>query len=481
MEMVPIAAAGSLENDRMCKELGIDITIVMDNDLICDESIIDVSAAMEPARWPECCIYRAPGRIRKINKEAYTPKLISIGPFHHGGKEVRDEDGEKELRDMEKLKVRKLKEFCDRTGKCQKEIAVIIEKNLDKIRHCYSESFDIGKEDFMKMVLLDSTFIIELLLRFDDREKYNDDFILGNPMLNSNIRLDLILLENQLPFFILVELYEKFCVGHSKKTIFELACDYFFPFIEKEPEKEKMKEVKHFTDLIRLSHCPNNLEFKDRVKNPWTATKLYETGVIFKLHDKGSLGIHFHKSLSTKTCPCFNFSWLLKCLLGLTGFGCLEHTQPLLKIPKFIINERTEGILRNIMLLEQCHYPLDAFVCNHMAILDYLINTREDVEFLIEKNIIDNDLGSNEVIAEMVNTLCLEIVEKKSCYADLAEDLCDHYAQNCNRSMGYLRRTYFSNLWRTTVTIVGLIVFGFTFWSTIRPYVAPKIDSVHCV
>ena len=162
MEMVPIAAAGSLENDRMCKELGIDITIVMDNDLICDESIIDVSAAMEPARWPECCIYRAPGRIRKINKEAYTPKLISIGPFHHGGKEVRDEDGEKELRDMEKLKVRKLKEFCDRTGKCQKEIAVIIEKNLDKIRHCYSESFDIGKEYFMKMVLLDSTFIIEL-------------------------------------------------------------------------------------------------------------------------------------------------------------------------------------------------------------------------------------------------------------------------------------------------------------------------------
>lgn len=49
MEMVPIAATGSLENDHTCKELGTDITIVMDNDLICDESIIDVSAAMEPA------------------------------------------------------------------------------------------------------------------------------------------------------------------------------------------------------------------------------------------------------------------------------------------------------------------------------------------------------------------------------------------------------------------------------------------------
>ena len=158
MEMVPVAAAGSLENDHMCKELGIDITTVINSDLICDESIIDVSAAMEPARWPECCIYRAPGRIRKINKEAYTPKLISIGPFHHGRKEVRDEDGQKELRDMEELKVRKLKEFCDRTGKGQKEIAGIIEKNQDKIRRCYSESFDINKEDFMKMVLLEFFF-----------------------------------------------------------------------------------------------------------------------------------------------------------------------------------------------------------------------------------------------------------------------------------------------------------------------------------
>ncbi|XP_023887874.1 UPF0481 protein At3g47200 [Quercus suber] len=481
MEMVSTAAADSLENDHMYKEQGIDITIVINNNLICDESIIDVSAAMEPARWPECCIYRAPGRIRKINKEAYTPKLISIGPFHHGQKEVRDEDGQKELRDLEKLKVRKLKEFCDRTGKCQKEIAGTIEKNQDKIRRCYSESFDINKEDFMKMVLLDSTFIIELLLRADDREKYEDDFILCNPMLNDDIQIDLILLENQLPFFILKELYEKFYERHSEKPIFQLACKYFSPFIEKIPEDEKMKEVKHFTDLIRLSHCLDNLKFKKRVKNPCTATKLYETGVIFKLHDKGLLDMHFHKSLSTKTSPCFNFSWLLKCLLGLTGFECLEHTQPLLKIPRFIIDDDTEGLLRNIMLLEQCHYPLEAFVCNHVGILDYLINTREDVELLIEKNIIYNDLGSNEVIAEMVNKLCLEISERKSCYADLAEDLCDHYAQHCNRSMGYLRRTYFSNLWRTTVTIVGLIVFGFTFWSTIKPYVAPRIDSVHCV
>ena len=65
---------------------------------------------------------------------------------------------------MEMLKVRYFKEFCYRIGKSQKEIASIIEENEVKIRHCYLEIFDISSEDFVKMVLLDSTFIIELFL-----------------------------------------------------------------------------------------------------------------------------------------------------------------------------------------------------------------------------------------------------------------------------------------------------------------------------
>ena len=86
--MVPTTVAGSLQNDRMYKELSIDIPIFMANDF------------MEPIRRPKCCIYRAPKRLHKINKDAYTPKLISIGPFHHDGKQPRDEENEKDLRDM---------------------------------------------------------------------------------------------------------------------------------------------------------------------------------------------------------------------------------------------------------------------------------------------------------------------------------------------------------------------------------------------
>ena len=199
----------------------------MENNLMYEELIIDVPLVMEPVQWRECCIYKVPKKLRQVNKEAYTPKLISIGPFHHGEKdlrgekELRDEENENVPRDMEMLKVRYFKDFCYRTGKCQKEIARIIEENEVKIRHCYAEISKLNSEDFVKMVLVDSTFIIELFLRNQENEKRiqenepllkndakkedEEDYILSKPWLEEGIKQDLMLLENQLPFFILKE------------------------------------------------------------------------------------------------------------------------------------------------------------------------------------------------------------------------------------------------------------------------------------
>ena len=73
----------------------VDIPIVIEDNLICEELIIDI-LVMEPVQWRECCVYKVPKKLHQVNKEAYTPKLISIGPFHRGEKDLR---GEKGLRD----------------------------------------------------------------------------------------------------------------------------------------------------------------------------------------------------------------------------------------------------------------------------------------------------------------------------------------------------------------------------------------------
>jgi len=64
--------------------------------------------SLDPLSSPEPCIYKVPDPLRKLKKEAYSPQILSIGPFHHGIKK---------LRNMEKHKLRYLKEFMERANK----------------------------------------------------------------------------------------------------------------------------------------------------------------------------------------------------------------------------------------------------------------------------------------------------------------------------------------------------------------------------
>ena len=123
------------------------------------------------------------------------------------------------------------------------------------IRDCYAENLcdNIDKEKLVEIMLLDSVFIMELFLRISRqklerkhhksdalgmRKRYlddNDDIILKRSWLNKNIQRDLILLENQIPMFILQELYQRVVPDSDpfkKKHLefIELAHDYFCNF-----------------------------------------------------------------------------------------------------------------------------------------------------------------------------------------------------------------------------------------------------------
>ena len=136
----------------------------------------------------------------------YTPRVISIGPFHH--------DSEK-LRPMKIQKQRYLKEFCKRLrGKTKEQVQEslnvllsTIEDEKDEIKRRYADNtFEFSSDDdqFVKMILFDAVFIFELFLKNEehmrDNKRYQDDFIIGKPWLRAAIQRDLILLENQLPF-----------------------------------------------------------------------------------------------------------------------------------------------------------------------------------------------------------------------------------------------------------------------------------------
>nr|TKS06636.1 hypothetical protein D5086_0000121120 [Populus alba] len=148
----------------------------------------------------ECCIYRVPNSFRKVRPEAYTPQLISIGPLHHG---------DERLKDMEQQKLRYFKQFAEREyWKDMKvdieDLVISIKKKEKRIRASYSENFsEITSRGFIEMIMLDAVFIIEFLMDLYDCEPDSKRVL---PMI-FDIREDLMLLENQLPFFIIHEIY----------------------------------------------------------------------------------------------------------------------------------------------------------------------------------------------------------------------------------------------------------------------------------
>ncbi|XP_062173688.1 UPF0481 protein At3g47200-like [Alnus glutinosa] len=348
-------------------------------------------------QWQESYIYRVPKKLHKVNEEAYTPKLVSIGPFHHDLEE---------LRGVKLQKLIYLNKFCIRVGKSKKDLASIIERKKDKISRSYSETFQLN-QDFVKMILLDTIFIIELFLRNFFLQKFYKSAFNGS--------------EEVAPFL-------------------ELTCQFFFSDKHRIPMDKK---VKHFTDLQRLFYHP--IDIKPHPKPTkhlrYTATKLYEAGLEFKAVDldfskRSLLDKDFAKHKCLEDYLCLNLSWLFSCLPCLKSFGCFKSVQCILKVPILVIDDQTKAFFRNLMALEQFHYPSYTYICNYVLLLDYLITTTANVCLLVEKK----------------------------------QRLNEHVDNLWNHLMASLASVYFRNFWRGTATVAGILVLVFSFGNFLQPF-----------
>ncbi|MCI16797.1 hypothetical protein A2U01_0037941, partial [Trifolium medium] len=88
-----------------------------------------------------------------------------------------------------------------------------------------------------------------------------------------------------------------------------------------------------------------------------------------------------------------------QCLLDLRFSGRV------LEIPQLKVEDWTEILFRNMVALEQCHYPYQSYITDYVAVLDFLINTGRDVDILVRKKILVNWLGDSDSVANLFNSL----------------------------------------------------------------------------
>ncbi|KAG8369618.1 hypothetical protein BUALT_Bualt14G0032400 [Buddleja alternifolia] len=114
------------------------------------------------------------------------------------------------LKMMEEQKVRYLESLLQRKNENLEKYVSLIEPLEAEARKCYAEDISqIKSPEFKEMFVLDGCFIIELVRKFHMkflREK--DDPIFRMGWIMNSLQRDLMLFENQIPFFVLCKLFD---------------------------------------------------------------------------------------------------------------------------------------------------------------------------------------------------------------------------------------------------------------------------------
>ncbi|AES74661.1 hypothetical protein MtrunA17_Chr6g0452531 [Medicago truncatula] len=396
--------------------------------------VIDINAMLDKAESPstdDCCIYKVPYVIRRHNKDAYTPTVVSIGPFHHG---------HPQLQNMESQKLIYFKDFLQRTKACLNDLVCYIESILSDFKRCYSETLPFSHDELVKLILIDSAFIIQLFWRdyYEGR--------LFKPLLDTGITDDLMLLENQLPFFVIEKIYSLSLTNDPNTMIqysfLRLTIHYFGYYNKSKLDFDKGDiSIRHFTDLIRIFHLQHPIEsrpsrdmFDEQKISLPGATELLEAGVRFKVNTKS------------------------KCLLDLRFSGGV------LEIPQLTVDDRTEISFRNMVALEQCHYPDDSYITDYVAVMDYLINTGTDADILVRNEILHNMLADSDSVANLFNGLWKNVTQSNisSHFSILCKDLNAFCKNPWHKLKATLRRDYCKTPWQTAASIAGILLLFLT-------------------
>ncbi|GMH03612.1 hypothetical protein Nepgr_005451 [Nepenthes gracilis] len=215
------------------------------------------------------CIFDVPKALRATDPELYTPQVIALGPYHCW---------RPELREMERYKLSAAKRTQRQLQSIKFQTLVDHLKILaPRIRASYNKYLDITSETLAWMTAVDSSFLLEFLQTY----AANDTKALvlpvsrmshlvdsaGKKSTQNAILRDMVMLENQLPLFVLRKVLE------FRLQSVELADDKLFLMIM--GLCQDLSPFKMLEDLPRfeVSDCAHLLDFLYRVVVPKTEGK----------------------------------------------------------------------------------------------------------------------------------------------------------------------------------------------------------------
>ncbi|KMZ68074.1 hypothetical protein ZOSMA_24G00970 [Zostera marina] len=413
----------------------------------------------------------------------YNPKIMSIGPFHQAANNPS-------LKYMEEIKLLYLHDLLARDPDFNqvKYYANMILKHEDDARREYSERIKLESKEFVEILLIDGCFLVEFLLKRAEGK-------VGKPLTGQlrnmpMLRHDLLLLENQIPFFILQTILDEsnYDFGGSDGIhLLDLALHYLY----KGKVKKEMLPQKHQdgTKVYHLLHLSYLCMLQGMTPMTLKVERMPETRIGYvgkKAKDfllfptKGGLILDICRKIRSWFSYTFIFILyvvfsLFMILIELRLPGWSTSNKKLVKKPRVLptaeelkeagvlfikkdnsrsymdvsfdkangtieiplvhIQENSNSEFRNFLALEQCCPDVGNNFTSYVVFMDNMINGWKDVSLLRRSGIIESKLGCDQDVATFFNGLrtglCFNF--DRHYLASMFEDITNYYNQDCNR------------------------------------------------
>ncbi|KAL0385399.1 UNVERIFIED_CONTAM: hypothetical protein Sradi_2934200 [Sesamum radiatum] len=307
-----------------------------------------------------------PAHVTDLDKKAYGPQVVSLGPYHHN---------KPHLKPMEHHKQQAFLHFIKRSEVPLERYAKALEEVVQDLIEQYDELEPMWLEDsssFMALMIVDGCFILEILrMRHPSFQDYapNDPYSVPLLLLTKLLHVEKVARE---PNEYLNKLVFKFF--HSGPYAREVGgclhlLDIYQESLLDEPPKRRLRRLRgqrHWDDKADITGIPS-------------ATELLDIGIRFKRSKMRSL-----KDISIH--------------------------QNTLRLPEIIVDYETKSRLLNLIAFERFHVGAGNEVRSYIFFLTSLIKGSQDVSLLRSCGIIRNVLGNDEDVAELFNLLRRDVI-----------------------------------------------------------------------
>ncbi|KAL6324747.1 hypothetical protein AAG906_017087 [Vitis piasezkii] len=335
--------------------------------------------------WPR--IPKVPQLLRGTHdfEKLYEPRIISIGPYHHG---------KPHLQPVETIKLQYAQKFLADSDQNIEALFTKIGSNIEALRKCY-DKIPTDDEELAWMMLLDGCFLLQFIRSREDGSTVDLSNVLRIHQINF-VEQDLFLLENQLPFGVLQLIFEgaKFNDG---STMEQMIKNFVTRIASLQPSSEKrLDERSHLLDLLRSAILGKSASKQERQPDK-----------------KG-------KSSSSS---------------GGDGRFCCpwkKGKQRGIRQPFRNIKELKASGIHLRQTYEMCpDAPDDYTVTSYLCFLHGLIHHADDVKELRSRHILINHLGSDEDVARIFNEIANDVVDTEV-YGDVKARIQKDYDKRVN-------------------------------------------------